>query len=267
MAKTEDSLELEIIQPARSRPALGGMRFDWIVTVLCTILIGGIYLDGWAHAHGKVDGTFFTPWHAVLYSAFAIAGAFLVLSLLRNRLKGYPWLEALPPGYSVSLLGAIIFAVGGVLDLIWHVLFGIEMNVDALLSPTHLMLALGVVLMVTGPLRAAWLRFPAQNVAGRIKLFPAVLSIALVLSIFTFFTEYAHPQVNTWAAKDAHASANLPGDIYLMNADGTHQTRLISSSDNHQEPAWSHDGRRFAFASGSNSKGANLQIYRLHLRT
>ena len=170
MAKTEDSLELEVMQPAKSRPAPGGMRFDWIVSVLCTILVGGIYLDGWAHAHGKVDGTFFTPWHAVLYSGFAIAGAFLVLNLLRNRVKGYPWLEALPPGYSISLLGVIIFAVGGVLDLIWHILFGIEMNVDALLSPTHLMLALGVVLMVTGPLRAAWLRFPTENVAGQITV-------------------------------------------------------------------------------------------------
>src|SRR5437763_502997 len=165
MSITEDSLELEVMQPAKIKPALGGMRFDWIVSILCTILVRGIYLDGWAHAHGKVDGTFFTPWHAVLYSGFAIAGAFLVLSLLRNRMKGYPWLEALPPGYSISLLGVIIFAVGGVLELIWHVLFGIEMNVDALLSPTHLILTLGVVLMVTVRLRAAWLLLPPQHAA------------------------------------------------------------------------------------------------------
>lgn len=161
MAKTEDSIELEVL--ASNRPALGGARFDWIVIVLCTLLVGGIYLDGWAHAHGKVDSTFFTPWHAVLYAGFAIAGAFLAVNLVRNRIKGYPWLEALPPGYSVSLLGAVIFAVGGVLDMIWHILFGIEMSVDALLSPTHLMLALGVVLMVTGPLRAVWLHFPERE--------------------------------------------------------------------------------------------------------
>ncbi len=256
MAKTGDSIELEV--PASNRPALDEARFDWIVTVLCTLLVGGIYLDGWAHAHGKVDNTFFTPWHAVLYSGFAIVGAFLVVNLVRNRIKGYPWLEALPPGYSVSLLGAVIFGVGGVLDMIWHILFGIEMNVDALLSPTHLMLALGVVLMVTGPLRAVWLRFPERRVHGWIKLFPAVLSIALVLSIFAFLTEYAHPQMDTWAAQNIHTAAFLPSDMYVMNANGGRQTRLLSNSADHRDPAWSHDGHKFAFTAG---KDGNLQIY------
>src|SRR5712691_8966606 len=261
MATTEDSMSLETTQTAAKSHPYGGIKFDWTATILCTLLIGGVYLDGWAHAHGKVDSTFFTPWHAVLYSGFAIVGAFLILNLVRNRIKGYPWLDALPPGYNVSLLGVIIFAVGGVLDMIWHILFGIEQSVDALLSPTHLMLALGIVLMVTGPLRAAWLRFPRDKVDGSVKLLPAVLSIALVLSLFAFLTEYAHPQVSTWAARDVHASSNLPGDMYVMNADGSLQTRLVSSSYNHVDPAWSHNGRRIAFSAGSNSKGSNLQIY------
>jgi Tol biopolymer transport system component len=261
MTTTENSMSLETTQTEAKPHLPGGIKFDWTATILCTLLIGGVYLDGWAHAHGKVDSTFFTPWHAVLYSGFAIVGAFLILNLVRNRIKGYPWLDALPPGYSVSLLGVIIFAVGGVLDMIWHILFGIEQSVDALLSPTHLMLALGIVLMVTGPLRAAWLRFPGDKVDGSVKLFPAVLSIALVLSLFAFLTEYAHPQVSTWAARDVHASSNLPGDMYVMNADGSLQTRLISSSYNHVNPAWSHNGRRIAFSAGSNSKGSNLQIY------
>ena len=191
MATTEDSMSLETTQTEAKPHPPGGIKFDWTATILCTLLIGGVYLDGWAHAHGKVDSTFFTPWHAVLYSGFAIVGAFLILNLVRNRIKGYPWLDALPPGYNVSLLGVIIFAVGGVLDMIWHILFGIEQSVDALLSPTHLMLALGIVLMVTGPLRAVWLRFPGDKVDGSVKLLPAVLSIALVLSLFAFLTEYA----------------------------------------------------------------------------
>jgi hypothetical protein len=94
----------------------GSTRFDWIVTILCTLLIGGVFLDGWAHNHGKVDNTFFTPWHAVLYSGYALGAAFLFFSLARNHAKGYPWREALPAGYGLSLLGAIIFGIGGVLD-------------------------------------------------------------------------------------------------------------------------------------------------------
>jgi hypothetical protein len=205
-----------------------------------------------------VDNTFFTPWHAVLYAGLAVSALFLTGTLILNRRKGYAWREALPAGYGYSLLGGIVFGVGGVLDMIWHILLGFEVNVEALLSPTHIMLALGGVLIVTGPLRAAWLRFPKAQATRKSFLLPAVLSVAYLLSVFGFFTEYAHPQVNTWAAKDAHTQASLPSDIYLMNADGSNQTRLISSSLDHTDIAISHDGRKIAFAAG---QGNNSQIY------
>jgi hypothetical protein len=37
------------------------MSFDWIATLLSLTFLGGVYLDGWAHSHGRVDDTFFTP--------------------------------------------------------------------------------------------------------------------------------------------------------------------------------------------------------------
>ncbi|MEZ4662017.1 MAG: hypothetical protein R2911_31085 [Caldilineaceae bacterium] len=43
-------------------------------------------------------------------------------------------------------------------DLIWHELFGIEQDFEALISPTHLMLGAGLALIVSGPLRAALAR-------------------------------------------------------------------------------------------------------------
>ncbi|HSE45781.1 MAG TPA: hypothetical protein VLA89_10700 [Gemmatimonadales bacterium] len=52
--------------------------------------------------------------------------------------------RALPVGYGLSGLGALIFAAGGMTDLIWHTIFGIEAHVEALLSPTYLVLALGL---------------------------------------------------------------------------------------------------------------------------
>ena len=36
--------------------------------ISCAIVFG-LYIDGWAHNHGFVDDSFFTPWHAVLYGA------------------------------------------------------------------------------------------------------------------------------------------------------------------------------------------------------
>jgi hypothetical protein len=260
MTTTENAIELEGTPPEKKMPLSGSLRFDWIVTILSAFFIGGGWLDNWAHTHGKVDKTFFTPWHAVLYAAFVVVAAFLVLSLLRNHRKGYPWREALPPGYGLSLLGVMIFAVGGVLDMIWHLLFGIEVSVEALLSPTHLILAFGLVLIVTGPFRAARLHLPAEQTYSWIQLLPALLSLTFVLSSFEGFTQYAHPQVSTWAAANfSQGSANLPFDLYVMNADGSLQTRLISNASNHSVPAWSHNGRQFVFASDTN--GGNSQIY------
>jgi len=131
MATNEDTIYVESLAqretqsvepPAKQHPILGGARFDWMATVVLVVLIGGTYLDGWAHNHGKVDNTFFTPWHAILYAGLVLVGLFLGVNLLLNRRKGYPWLEALPPGYGISLFGVIVFGVGGVLDMVWHIL-------------------------------------------------------------------------------------------------------------------------------------------------
>src|SRR5215471_5808483 len=88
--------------------------FDWVIVILSAWLIGGAYVDGWAHRHGKVDTTFFTPWHAVFYTgSLAVAGA-LVGALVCQVVRRKAWRQALPPGYNPSLLGVVIFGCGGV---------------------------------------------------------------------------------------------------------------------------------------------------------
>jgi Tol biopolymer transport system component len=92
---------------------------------------------------------------------------------------------------------------------------------------------------------------------------PAVICIAIVVSLFAFFTQYAHPQVSTYSSSDARSTAaNLPTDLYLMNADGTLQTRLTSDGLYHYDPAWSHNGKKMAFDAGpSTGTNSNSQIY------
>src|SRR5262245_11121971 len=165
-------------------------RFDWIVAGLSAWIIGGLYLDGWAHSHGKVDDVFFTPWHAILYSGVLVLFIFLFIHQVRNVLKGYPLRRALPKGYLLSIIGLALFLLGGALDLLWHTLFGVEFDIAALLSPTHLLLATSGVLMVTGPIRAAWSRQNSgEALDGWKALGPVVLSGTFVLSILTFFTQ------------------------------------------------------------------------------
>ena len=187
-------------EPETSRhPA--SRRFDGLVAVLSAVFIGGLYLDGWAHVHGHVDQSFFTPWHAVLYSGFLVAAAVIAFTALAGLRRGLPLRESVPTGYELSLLGAAIFLVGGVADMAWHIVFGIEANVDALFSPTHLVLAIGGALIVSGPLRSAWRRADADH--QPLMPWAAVLSLTVVLSVMTFFLQIAHPLVNPQASGSA----------------------------------------------------------------
>jgi TolB protein len=47
-------------------------------------------------------------------------------------------------------------------------------------------------------------------------------------------------------------SPGLPGQIYLMNADGSNPTQLTSSDLDTMSPTWSPDSKRIAFARSSN---------------
>ena len=174
-----------------SRVRMTGLGFDWSMAILSVIFVAGLYLDGWAHNHGKVDQSFFTPWHAFFYGGFLLAGLFLVGAVLLNRSRGYALAAAIPDGYRLSLAGLFVFAAGGVGDLAWHTAFGIEEDVEALFSPTHLLLGIGLALIVTGPLRAAW------NGKGRganwPTLGPGLLSASLFISVLSFFMLFAHP--------------------------------------------------------------------------
>src|SRR5690242_11280440 len=128
----------------------GNVRFDWIMIAVSTWLVTGLYTDAWAHNHFPIDN-FFTPWHAILYSGLIAIAIFLVGTFFRNRLRGYTTLQAMPPGYELSLLGVMLFFFCGIGDLLWHLAFGIEKNMDAALSPTHLGIVISSVLILSGP--------------------------------------------------------------------------------------------------------------------
>lgn len=180
-----------VAQAQRSQ-LIGGLRFDYPMSVLIFLWMSGLYLDGWAHGHGKVDHTFFTPWHAILYSAFALTAVCLLLTAASNLRKRASWQHAIPSGYGLSMLGVIIFAVGAPADLLWHTLFGFEVGIEPQLSPSHLTLALGGVLTMTGPLRATLRRSIPEPQQGWKTLLPFLLSLSATLMVFVFFTQFGN---------------------------------------------------------------------------
>ena len=195
----------------------GSGRFDWVMVALGFWLLGGLYLDGWAHIHVPELETFFTPWHAVLYSGFLASAVALAATFWRNVRRGASWSTALPVGYGLSFIGVFIFLVAGVADMLWHAAFGIEAGVEGLISPSHLVLALGGGLIVTGPLRAG-LHGPPPAGQSWISRMPMVGSLTLLLSLFTFFTEYASPYGTTWVTQ-APAAGN-DGAAFLYQSVG-----------------------------------------------
>lgn len=182
-----------------SARAVEGTAFDWAMAALMAWPTVGLFADGWAHNHyGTALESFFTPWHGLLYSGMAATAALLLAATWRNRAAGLTWRRAVPCGYAETLLGHALFLLGGLADLAWHLLFGIEANVEALLSPTHLLLAVAAGLIITGPLRAAWRR-PAQP-RGWAEQGPLFLSLTYLLSTATFFLQFAHPLERPLAA-------------------------------------------------------------------
>ena len=175
-----------------------GRHFDAVFTALSFWIVCGAYLDAWAHRHlDTALETFFTPWHAVLYSGFFAAASYLGWHLFRaHAAGGRTWLESVPKHYRWAALGVALFMLGGALDAWWHLTFGVEKDVDALLSPTHLLLAVGTTLIVSGPYRAALHRPSSESPTGIRASLITVLSLTLTLSVITFMTQFTHPFVD-----------------------------------------------------------------------
>ncbi len=153
-------------------------------------MVVGLFLDGLAHVELEPE-SFFTPWHLILYSGFAVAAAVGIVLVIRRHQPDTAWAAAVPLGHGVTLLGVALFGCGAVLDLIWHETLGIEVSNEALVSPTHLILLVGGLLALSGPLRNG-LRNLHPGSARR-EWWPATGSLALLTSIAVFFTSYLSP--------------------------------------------------------------------------
>lgn len=185
----------EHLRPSRIQrfaEALGQPHImGWLMMPTSIWFLAGLYLDGWAHNHGKVDNTFFTPWHAVFYSGFLAIAIVLALLVLAAHLRGQLWQRDLPVAYRSAIVAAPLFAMGGLADLWWHETFGFEAGIEILISPPHLLLASSMFVICAAPART-WAAYRNHNPI------PVILSILAAWSVAVFMLQYNHPYGVIW---------------------------------------------------------------------
>ena len=212
----------------RAHPAPLSRRADFGTILFGQWLMLGLAIDGWAHHTRPNVESFFTPWHALLYSGYAACAAWMLWLIAEQRRAGRVGRAAIPRGYELGLAGVILFGLAGIGDLIWHETIGIEQNRKASLSPSHLLLFVGIILIVSSPFRAAWANDDAPRARPRMADFlPALLSLSGAAAI----TGAMH--IWLWAfsyVADARAAvAALPAAALAPTADLDLAMILIST--------------------------------------
>lgn len=181
---------------AQVQAPISTRRDELAVAFFGTWMMIGLFLDGWAHQANKPE-TFFSPWHGVLYSGFGAAQLFYFWQGWRER-REVRLLQDMTD--RLMVVGLIVFGAGAVGDFVWHEIFGIEVDLETLLSPTHLALMVGGMLMVTGPIRMAWRRTEETQPSVR-SFFPILVCITLATALASFFLMYVSAFNNPhWSA-------------------------------------------------------------------
>ena len=85
-----------------------GARNDLVTQLLGIWLLLAVFLDGWAHLHVPGLETFFTPWHAALYSGLMATAAWTASVIWRNRQPGRPLTRSVPAGYRGTVIGLVL---------------------------------------------------------------------------------------------------------------------------------------------------------------
>jgi hypothetical protein len=156
-------------------------------------MMTGLFIDGWAHQAQKPE-TFFSPWHGILYSGFVSAVAWFAW-------QGFRAGRGINPAGGLdrsTAVGFLMFGGAGLADGIWHQIFGVEADLEALVSPSHLALFFGGFLMVSSPIRLARARRQSDGVVGPkpvtwAEWLPQGVTLMLSTALVGFFTLYLSP--------------------------------------------------------------------------
>lgn len=188
-----------VAQTPRSATTFSLWREDWIAAVAALTLVLGLYVDGWNHINLQDGalGSFFTPWHALLYAGFTATAGWVFTRNAHLYVRGrearpeFHRLLGVPLRYPFAVAGVVIATVGLFGDIAWHTAFGEETGVARVIGPFHLLLFSGAALLIAAPLRSAWHAaavYPSRPTLRQIA--PPLLSLTLVTATVAFMFQW-----------------------------------------------------------------------------
>lgn len=166
--------------------------WGWLVALMAgnTVAAVGLFGDIARHVGQAVlltNADFLSGWHLVLYGG--VAAVAVVLGVLALREGPRAPLRLVPS----SVHGLVTLCLGGVADAIWHEVYGVEAAFQALVSPPHLLILLGLVLLMVAPV-AAVVDGPNRPLDG-VRSVVLALSISSLLVVVSLFTGYLTPLI------------------------------------------------------------------------
>jgi TolB protein len=226
------------ILPGRATPTPDW--FAWLALFFALWLLAGLSIALNALNDGLTNDVGFSIYHLPFYLCLGALAATSLVLVVRAARAGRRWTEAFPPGYGSLGAGLLVLVAWPFVDVGWREGVGIASSgIETGLAPSRIILGVGVLLVLVTPLRAA------LRAGGGVNPWPAVVSTALVIGLVQ--PAGFHPAENPWLE---HVRLDPNSEVWAMDADGTHQTRLISAGDGYEawSASWSPDGREIAFS-------------------
>jgi hypothetical protein len=217
-------------------------RFGWIAAGFGALVVGGFVIVLWAIVNGEARDVAASPFHLPFYAGVGLLVLLCAASVVGAMRRGLGWRHAMPDGYGILGVGAVTLLAALVLDVAWREGVGIAGGIEEGFAPSRIVLVVGLGMVAIAPLRAALLIG-----ASRVPRVAVLLSTALTL-VAIGWPGGLHPAETPWLAVDPRIP-EIRADLWIMDADGTHQTRLLEAEPetNLGYASRSPDGARIAY--------------------
>ena len=217
-------------------------RWAWIAVLLAAWIVLGVYVVVWALNAGIIRDTGQSPYHAIVYSGLLALAAISVWLLIRARRHGRSWREAFPPGYGSLGAGLVTLLAAVLLDVAWREGVGIAPGIENSYAPSRVLVVVGLSFVAMAPLRASLLAGGDRTIRWPVTISAGLLAASIVAA--GGFNVIASP----WLEKPPDMAADN-GEVWVMDADGGRQTRLVQAGDNVDlgNPVWTPDSKQVAY--------------------